>query len=326
MIIAGIDLSALPDQTAPKLAVPEIVPGRTVHIDADFLAYMMSAERADGTDVKTFDDMKHNAEVKVKEIMLLAGATRLHMHLTPFTSDKGGRYDIAMLKEYQGNRVDKAKPQYLHIMRDWMAKRWPATLHQHCEADDGMSSEQYKAIAEGNTLLSVIASKDKDLHMVPGLHLDWDTGDIYNSDTFGDVWLRERGSGSKVLDGYGQKFFWAQMLTGDSADNISGLPKLVGSYLDEYKPLAKPSKDRPAGSCGPVLAVQILDTAKSNKQAFILIKDMYKRYGEEIGFTHWKDGSDVPWNKAFVSEAQLLWMRITKEDRNDVLSWFRSFL
>lgn len=324
MKIGDIDLGELPDQIAERIALPTVTRGRVVHIDADFLAYMMSAEKADGSDLKSFDDMTHNAQVKVEEIRILAGAERVHLHLTPSSSNKGHRYELAMLKEYQANRIDKAKPRYLHIMRDYLAKTWPATLHIECEADDGMSSEQYKAISNGQTDLSVIASKDKDLHMVPGWHLDWDTGRMTKTDDdFGYVELRERGSGTKVLDGYGQKFFWAQMLTGDTADNISGLPKLVGHYLDIYKPLAKPVKKRPAGAIGPVLAVQVLDGVTTNRDAFMLVKDMYKRYGEELGFSHWKDGNIVEWNRAFLSEAQLLWMRRQPHDVWDVAKWLK---
>ena len=183
--------------------------------------------------------------------------------------------------------------------------------------------------------------------MVPGLHLDWDTGVITDAPEFGELELRVRGSGQRVLSGYGQKFFWGQLLTGDAADNISGLPKLVGHYLNIFKPTketeialrtindpdlgTRPVADRaraklssrPAGLCGPVLAVEVLAKTRNNREAFELVKDCYKRYGEEIGFTYWKDGTTVTWQNAFVSEAQLLWMRRDKHNPMDVAKWFK---
>ena len=167
MIVNGIDLGGLTPHMSAQ-SFPETVKGRVVQIDADFLAYQVSYEREG--EVTSLSDMQHNCSIAVEKFRSLAAAERVHLHLTPGTSDKGSRYDIAIQKEYQGNRKDKPKPRYLHIMRDWMGKNFPATLHQFCEADDGMSSEQYAAIARGEANLSIIASKDKDLDMVPGLH------------------------------------------------------------------------------------------------------------------------------------------------------------
>lgn len=347
MEVNGIDLAGLGEQ-GPSLSFPEVVKGRTVHIDADFLAYQVSFEKVD--DPKTFDDMKHNAQQAVELIRKLAAAEKVHLHLTPGTSDKGKRYKLALLKEYQATREGKEKPRYLHLMREVLSQMFPATLHQLCEADDGMSSAQYAAIAAGQSNLSIIATKDKDLAMVPGLHLDWDTGRITDAATFGSVGLRVRGSGQKVLDGYGQKFFWAQMLTGDTADNISGLPKLTGEWLNKYKPTKetliaqgiandpnlggtatgararKKLSDRPAGLCGPVLAVSILDMVSSNSEAFELVKAMYKSYGEQIGFVHYTGIENIVWQQAFVSEAQLLWMRREPHNENDVIKWFQEIM
>ena len=348
MEINGIDLDGLAHSTT-NFVIPAVVPGRTVHVDADFLAYQCSFEHAD--DPKDWDDMVHNAAIAVNTIKELAGAEFVHLHLTPSTSNKGGRYDIALLKPYQANRDDKAKPRFLTIMREHLAKTFPGTLHQNCEADDGMSSAQYAAIARGEEHLSVIASKDKDLRMVPGLHLDWDTGIIHDSgSTYGYLELLRTPSGTAKLGGYGQAFFWAQLLTGDTADNISGVPKVTGKFLNIYKPTkeiliaqgiandvnlgptatgqrAQAKLDaRKAGACGPALAFDILKDVHSNAEAFALTKDIYRSYGEEIGFVHHNMIENVPWNKAYVSESQLLWMRKTKEDAMCVARFFRDIL
>jgi len=300
MIVNGIDLGGLA-HAAPSLPIPEPVQGRTVHIDADFLAYQVSAERAGEEGMKSLDDMKHNGRIAIAELKSLAGATKVHLHLTPATSNKGNRGEIALLKEYQATRKGKPKPQYLHVIRDWLAKEFPATQHSNCEADDGMSSAQYEAIAAGERQLSIIASKDKDLNMVPGLHLNWDTGEIIDAHPYGELEIRVRPSGGKVLDGYGRKFFWAQMLMGDPADNTSGLPKVI-------RMLGKPSP------CGPMAALDILSNCYNDKEAYETVRDLYKRYGQEVGFVNWRDNSPVQWGRAFLSEAQLVWMRVKREN------------
>jgi hypothetical protein len=291
--------------------------------------------------------------VAVDNLRGLAGAQHVHLHLTPSTSNKGGRYDLAVLKEYQGNRVDKPKPRYLGIMREWLVKRYPGTLHQFCEADDGMSSAQYAAIARDERNLSIIASKDKDLNMVPGLHLDWNTGQITDTwngdDDFGEVKLIEHKMPSgtvKKLKGFGHKFFWAQMLVGDTADNISGMPAIPGHVMNYIKPTQAVIKakavledesasdvkkekaqkvldERTAGQCGPATAILILDMIDNPRTAYHTIKNMYKRYGESEGFVHHKTGDPVSWGKAFASEGQLLWMRRAAADANCVLNYWR---
>ena len=349
MNINGIDLDGLAHD-ALAIDIPPQVKGRTVHIDADFLAYQVTAEKEDGSDQKSYEDMQHNAEVAVQTLRDLAAAEHVHLHLTPSTSNKGGRYEQALQRPYQGNRVDKPKPRYLGIMREWLAKRYSGTLHQFCEADDGMSSAQYKAIASGDRNLSIIASKDKDLCMVPGLHMDWDTGEIIDTDDFGHVKLVERVSSSgavtKKLKGFGQKFFWAQMLIGDTADNIQGLPGVTGEIMNVLKPTkaiekalaiyqspnANPAQKAKAASeltarkpaaCGPATAILLLDQMHDNKTAFATVKGLYKRYGDAVGYKHYDTGVDLHWGKVFASEAQLLWMRREPHNENCVLNWLK---
>jgi DNA polymerase-1 len=314
MIVNGVDLSALTPHMPPQ-NFPAEVPGRVCHIDADFLAYMVSYEKPD--QIIELDDMQYNCKVAVEKIRKLAAASTVHLHLTPGTSDKGDRYNIAIQKEYQGNRKDKPKPAKLHIMRDWMGKHFPATLHIKCEADDGMSSAQYASIAKGETQLSVICSKDKDLLMVPGLHVDWDDGTIEQAtdevgqpNDFGYIYMSEQTSSPKIK-GYGHKFFWSQMLTGDTADNIQGLPLLCS------KNLSKPKK------VGPVMADFLLTGVNNNKQAFELVKSLFEETGKAVGFKHWQTGESVAWQKVFISEMQLLWMRREKHDAQCVLKWLK---
>lgn len=308
MEINGINLDGLAHD-ATKIEFPDEVPGRVVHIDADFLAYQCSYEREPGT--TSLSEMQGKADVAVRTLRALAGAEKAILHLTPHESNKGNRHAIAIQKEYQGNRKDKPKPLYLHAMRDYLGSNFDSMLGITHEADDGMSSEQYKALADGRENLSVIATKDKDLNMVPGLHLHWDTGRIIHADWFGEVHLRARGSGAKVLDGYGQKFFWAQLLAGDSADNIQGLPKYTDPKVGKVK------------LCGPVLTASLLEGCSTHRECLELIVQQYKAYGEHTGFKHWETGADVPWQQVLFSEAQLLWMRRVPHDDIDVKRFFK---
>ncbi len=295
----GIDLSTLDD--IDHSLETATVPGRVAHIDGDFLAYQVT-----GNEKIPFEDMKYNHDRALQKIKKRSGAERCVLHLTPSSSNKGLRREIALLKEYQGNRANKPKPKMLTAMRAWMQNERKAVMHYECEADDGMSMAAY-----ANPEHSVVVSKDKDLMMVPGMQIDWDTGELTDTadNPFGWVDVVKRPSGASKLKGRGWKMFWAQMLTGDTADNISGLPKLRqdnGSFK----------------LCGPVAAKAFLDECQNNTEAFQRVRQAYKEYGDTYGFCDYRTKEPIGFGKAFVSEAQLLWMR-RKLDKDDVLHWLK---
>lgn len=316
---------------------PDVVPGRVLHVDGDFLAYQVSAD-----DSKPLKDMMHNHDVAVETLRLLAGAESTVLHLTASEGDKGERYDIAIQQEYQGNRKDKAKPKHLYTIKGWMEQKHGAVNHVEQEADDGMCQANYKAVKNLTPDLSVLCSMDKDLQMCPGWHLDWQEGTLEFVEGYGYVKLDRSKSSPKIV-GKGTAFFWSQMLTGDTADAIKGIPKIPGELLNKVKPtkaIEKALHDlkhgtakqvdkaqtvldaRKPGACGPVIAAELMKIVSNDKQAFDLIKHVYKEYGETEGFKHWQTGESVDWHKVLVSEAQLLWMRRVP-DRKDVLKFFK---
>jgi len=309
----GIDTSQLEHEDPKKFNPIDTVPGRVVQVDADFLAYQVSFDEE-----ISVSEMKSNCDSMIERLRLVSGAEKVNLHLTPKGSNKGGRYEQAIQKKYQDNRKNKVAPKFLHVIREWMHKERDAILHMNCEADDGMAIEQYKALSEGNGNLSIIASKDKDLCMIPGLQLDWDTNEISDTETdFGYIDLVVMGNKSKTkkIKGRGWKFFWAQMLMGDTADNIQGLPKVC---LPKFCPTGKPK------ACGPVITYDILRGIDCNKQAFQIVKDLYKACGDKVGYKDYRDNKPVSFGHVFKSEAQLLWMR-RKDCHNDVLDWMQEY-
>ncbi len=74
----------------------------------------------------------------------------------------------------------------------------------------------------------VIYTQDKDMRMLPGRHLDWVSHRLhtvsYSCAMDGPVEVLDSVFSEKQ---YGPKWFWLQMLHGDTADNIPGLPRYV---------------------------------------------------------------------------------------------------
>lgn len=214
MEIGGVDLSAVTLDNS-EFVVPDVVPGRCLNGDGDIYAYNCA-----GNDDTSREEVIHNLETEVKNKMILAGADCYHLHITADGSDKGKRHDYACVNEYQYKRKGKPKPKNLAFARLHIKNSMNSTAHLDQEADDGLAQYQHAYIDRGERNLCVLDSADKDLRMVNGLHLDPYTGAIVDVDGYGSCWYDE--DKAKVF-GWGQSFFWHQLLMGDGADDIPGL-------------------------------------------------------------------------------------------------------
>lgn len=223
MILKGVNLSALPDQ------FQGCVVGRTLILDGDGPCYVASAT------AKRLDTALRNFQQSILTQMFLTKAQHCRIHLTANTSKKAGRFNVIAAKPYQGNRNGKAKPSLLEPLRQQVAYRgtwldeYHVTLHTELEADDGMMHDAYNYGENG-----LIWSDDKDLRMTPYPYWCKEKGIILPSQPFG--WLQPKftPSGVMKLIGQGPLFFWAQMLMGDTADNVQGIKKLNGRLCGPY--------------------------------------------------------------------------------------------
>lgn len=135
---------------------------------------------------------------------------------------------------------------------------------------------------------TIICSRDKDLRICPLKHFSWECGGQASigpteTDRIGwiDLKIKEtvdpvtkKVKKEKSVVGYGLSFFYAQMLMGDTADNIPGLPRY-----------------------GPAKAYELLGHLRTEDEIKSTVKDHYKFVmGKEKG----KD--------FFLEQANLLWM------------------
>jgi len=128
----------------------------------------------------------------------------------------GFRYGVAKTKEYKGGRKQD-KPFHFYNIAAYLMSAYDFKISQGgLEADDLICIDQKED--------TIICSRDKDLRIAPGWHYSWECG---KQREIGPHYTDEIGSlskeGDKVL-GYGLKFFYYQMLVGDSVDNIPGVP------------------------------------------------------------------------------------------------------
>lgn len=289
MMVGGIDLSTMGDQFGGY------TPGRTLIVDADGPAYVAAATvKTLGTGLRKFQQI-------ILTQMFLAQAERAELHLTASTSHKAGRFNVIAAKPYQGNRDGKSKPALLEPLRqaiahesNWLPE-YDATMHHLLEADDGMIQSAYRLGDSG-----VIWSDDKDLRMTPFLYFCKKTNQIIKVGGFGSLYLDFTPSGTKKCLGYGKKFFWAQMMMGDTADNIQGVKLLQGKL------------------CGPDGTFKYLDPIEDESAAANAVIDAYRAIDQNPipegwllwllrrpGDTFWEYVNELTWspaNRAFLDD------------------------
>lgn len=251
---------------------PATVPGRVLHVDGDYLAYW-----AGGNDSTSVQTSRTNALGKIESMRVDSGSERVVVHMTADGSHKANRFIIATLLPYQGQRKSGRKPRNHGYLRDLLCDLRSPTLQSKVwgsrEADDGLA---YVA-RNGDSDLVVLATRDKDMRMLPGWHIEWQEHAL----TYVDREAFSLRSNGLV---YGPHWFWLQMLQGDTADNIPGLPRYVDSNGKEQK-------------IGPATAEKLLAWCTTNEEAYSEVVSLYRSYyGEDA-------------EARLAEQALLLWLR-----------------
>lgn len=203
-----------------------------VGIDGDVLRYELGAVATDKDVI--FDEVIERpwsttkvhklVDERVASIIERSGASEVEVYLTGAFNF---RIALATIAPYKGNRVGD-KPYHWETVSRRLIDRWNAKVVLGIEADDML------AIRCSETLFGeyIIASRDKDLRQVTGLHYSWQCGDsqpekpTYEVNGAGFIDYKKVPSGGYSLTGHGYKFFYAQLLVGDGIDNIKGCPRM----------------------------------------------------------------------------------------------------
>lgn len=248
-------------------------------IDADIIAYELgfAAQKKIGDVIvpAPVEEVNQMIDNKIKEICSSVYATEPPMLF--LTGKNNFRHEIAKKQEYKGGRK-QAKPFHWKYIRSYMEAVWGAITVDGMEADDALVIEQMKHLDERNT---IICSRDKDLRQAPGFHFSWECG---KQGQWGPEWVEEIGylklKGPKKVIGTGLKFFYSQVLTGDSTDTYGGLP-----------------------GCGPIRAFAILNECTTDEEMYNVVLEAYKNKYEEDA------------EEQLLEQGRLAWMcRELKED------------
>ena len=277
-------------------------------VDADILAFescyagQFIDEETEELQILPFRLVINKIEEKVRDIMTTLG-TRLEPIM--FLSGEGNfRESIAKKKGYKANRDDSNKPYHLTNATVYITSRFNTYTSQGCEADDLLCISQTDSLKrtgfDPDVAETVICTRDKDLRQCQGWHYGWECG---SQPEFKLQWVDELGtltptyskkilkSGkpSTALDklaGTGLKWFYAQLLIGDTTDNIPGL--------------------KGTGNKG---AFNLLDHLEYELDMRDTCVEAYKKvYGDM-------------WEVELMEQAHLVWM-VRERDENGGLKWW----
>lgn len=196
-------------------------------IDGDILVYRIGYSSEDIPERLAWVRLRNYFE-EITESLLLSGFTT---YLT--SSDKSNyRYQIA--PDYKGNRT-QPKPKHYDFLREQIESRidfFNSIMVFGKEADDAIGID---ASTYSNKKDFIIITVDKDLNQIPGWHYNF----VKKKKFY-------------VTKNQGMRYFYHQLLTGDTVDNISGI---VG--------------------IGNVTADQLLSHCVSESQCFLVVKHIY---------------------------------------------------
>jgi hypothetical protein len=147
----------------------------------------------------------------INSILTTTCATESELFLTDTDVKNNFRWDVACTHPYKGNRGSSSKPVHYNHLRNILVEEYGAIVVTGIEADDELGKQQ--------TANTIIASIDKDLLMIPGLHYNLATKEFLYASDPGSLRL-DRSGKKPALKGVGFKWFCAQMLLGDAVDNI----------------------------------------------------------------------------------------------------------
>lgn len=267
-----------------------IVPGLVLHVDGDYLAYYCG-----GNEDTTVADARLNALAFIESYRAIVGADKVVVHTTAKGCQKGERFLIATVKPYQGQRTGDYKPKHkdylLQFFMEYDGSAFKPKVWTTREADDGIAACAHFAVGKQPGYIA-IATRDKDLRMLPGVHIDWVTRQLT---TVAPGAYEVIGENGKL---YGTKWFWIQMLMGDTADNCPGLEYVRTDNKDgTMKGLKK------IGEAG---AFKALADAKDCQEAGRIVLNEYIR-----GYPSSKEFA----LDRFCEQAALLWMRCDFDGR-----------
>lgn len=214
----------------------------TTIIDGDTLIYNLAYRIQD----KSVEEVELEID---KYIELILRNTNCTYYLGFLGESRVFRHDIYDL--YKSKRPEKPDffVKWEYFIKHRLVDKWKFILSGMLESEDCAVICANHYSSSSNVVLAHI---DKDLNFWEGNHYNFNTHQHWYTDKLGSLELRVKKK-SRKLYGVGLKFYYAQLIIGDSTDCIPSMKK----------------------GCGDVYAYNLLDSCTSE---FSLLRKVYSEY------------------------------------------------
>jgi hypothetical protein len=187
---------------------------------------------------------KKSIDGMVEVVLRNTDATDYQIYLS---GEGNYREERATTRPYKGNRDRSKTPDNLPEARQYLIDDYEAFVVDGAEADDALGINQ--------TEDTCIATSDKDLDMVEGMHYS-----IYHNNLY------------YVSPEEAIRFFYTQLLTGDSTDNIVGVRGV-----------------------GEKTAHKVLKGVSNEVEMYQRVLDMYEKVYRADGYDMLREMADLLW-------------------------------
>lgn len=173
------------------------LPGKFSRVEGE--DYMLFAER----ELEPLSHALNNVKTCIRYCLEQCDLTEFDLTVCMSGGGETFRHRLAKTRPYKGTRKVEHRPTYEKEIRKYIIENYSTVIADDEEADDLMAIGQTRDGPEN----SVIITMDKDLDQVPGLKYNWGKDVRYN-----------------ITPEQALYNFHMQLMTGDSTDNIPGLP------------------------------------------------------------------------------------------------------
>ncbi len=239
-------------------------------IDGDIFRYEIGSIETnhpfvDGLKIPASEDLiETTLDERIRGILEAVGCMEYAIYIT---GSKNFRNDVAKLEPYKGHRAGKEKPFHWATIDNRLRKHWNAIEVNGNEADDILGMTQRAYLEVGTS--SVICSRDKDLRMIEGYHYSWACGQHQPEKPL--YWISPDA---------GMRWFYKQLLIGDSTDNILGCGKKEDAVWKSGERAGQAYRRRKG--VGEVAADKLLFSCTNEQELYSTVSSQYKAvFGDE---------------------------------------------
>ena len=179
-----------------------------------------------------------------------------------------GNFRDSVSSIYKAHRKDKEPHKFVPTIRNRLVEAGIAIAADGMEADDYLRMWQQEALAKNENY--IICSIDKDLKCIPGRHYNMKHKNFFD-----------------VSDAQAIRFYYEQLLQGDSTDNIKGIPGI-----------------------GPKTAAKLLADANEEEQFKTIVIECY-----QAAF------SREDWKEQLLVNGKLITLKKTMADEFSIEGW-----